>query len=168
MSFVTKLCLALFASALLASHVVQAESLNNQASIAGATEMKVLYDMRKANPKLLLAYLRGVESNRVNLEKEGVTNIKQRIIFIADAVKYITTHPADDVVVEHGDVLPLIAEQIARLGNLGVEMEVCSAATAAFNVDNSTLLPGIQPVRSGFLSVMGWQKQGYQLVPVYN
>lgn len=148
--------------------VLAAEELHNHEAIAGAQEMKVLYDMRKANPNLLLAYLKGVESNRVNLEKEGVTNIQQRIVFIADAVKYITTKPSEEVSMTYGDVLPQIAAQIARLQSLGVKMEVCSAATAAFKVDNATLLPGIQPVRSGFLSVMGWQKQGYQLVPVYN
>lgn len=59
-------------------------------------------------------------------------------------------------------------DQIKRLKSLGIEMEVCSAATAAYKIDNSTILPGIKVVRSGFLSVMGWQAQGYQLVPVYN
>lgn len=168
MRWITLLLTAIFSSGLMLAQVAKAEDLHNQASIAGATEMKVLYDMRKADPKLLLIYLRGIEGNRINLEKEGVTDIKQRIIFIADAVKYITTQPSDDVAIEHGDVLPLIAEQVARLQSLGVEMEVCGAATAAFKVDNATLLPGIQAVRSGFLAVMGWQNQGYQLVPVYN
>jgi len=150
------------------SAATQAVELNNEEAIAKTEEIKVIYDMRKANPNLLLVYLKGIESNRMNLEKEGVARIEQRIVFIADAVKYITTKPSDEVAIEYGDLLPQIAAQVARLQQQGVKMEVCGAATAAFKVDNATLLPGIKAVRSGFLSVMGWQKQGYQLVPVYN
>lgn len=145
---------------------VSAAELNNQAALQGLKEIHVLYDIRKSHPKAMLAYLKGIESNRANLIKEGVKP-HQRIIFIADAVKFITTQPAESVLLEHEATLAEIAKQIQRLVELDVKMEVCSAATAYFKVDNSTLLPGIQPVRSGFLSVMGWQAQGYALVPVY-
>lgn len=145
---------------------VSAVELNNQAALQGLKEMHVLYDIRKSHPKAMLAYLKGIESNRANLIKEGLKP-HQRIIFIADAVKFITTQPAESVLLEHEETLDEIAKQIQRLVELGVKMEVCSAATAYFKVDNSTLLPGIEPVRSGFLSVMGWQAQGYALVPVY-
>lgn len=57
---------------------------------------------------------------------------------------------------------------IKRRKSLGVDMEVCSAATAAYKIDNATILPEIKVVGSGFLSVTGWQAKGYQLVPVYN
>ena len=144
-----------------------AESLNNKEAMQGLKSMHVIYDMRKSNPNMMLVYLKGIESNRNNLIKEGVEP-HQRIIFIAKAVKFITTQPSEEVEMEYGPVLKQVASQIARLNKLVVKMEVCSAATAAFGVDNATLLPGIKVVRSGFLSVMGWQAQGYQLVPVYD
>ena len=144
-----------------------AEELNNKEAMQGLKSMYVIYDIRKSNPNAMLAYLKGIESNRTNLVKEGVEP-HQRIVFIASAVKFITTKPSEDVEMEYAPVLKKIAEQVARLVELGVKMEVCSAATAAFKVDNATILPGIKVVRSGFLSVMGWQAQGYQLVPVYN
>lgn len=144
-----------------------AEELNNKEAMQGLKSMHVIYDIRKSNPNAMLAYLKGIESNRTNLVKEGVEP-HQRIVFIASAVKFITTKPSEDVEMEYAPVLKEIAEQVARLVELGVKMEVCSAATAAFKVDNATILPGIKVVRSGFLSVMGWQAQGYQLVPVYN
>ncbi|MCL4556038.1 MAG: DsrE family protein [Gammaproteobacteria bacterium] len=155
------------ASVLTMGLTAHATELNNQAALAGIQEIKVVYDVRKANPQLLLAYLKGIESNRNNLALEGV-KATQRVVFIADAVKYITSKPANDISIEHGELLTQIADQIKRLKSLGIEMEVCSAATAAYKIDNSTILPGIKVVRSGFLSVMGWQAQGYQLVPVYN
>lgn len=44
---------------------------------------------------------------------------------------------------------------IKRLKSLGVDMEVCSAATAAYKIDNATILPEIKVVDSGFLSAWG-------------
>lgn len=149
------------------SQQVVAKELNNEEAMNGLKTMHVIYDIRKSNPKAMLVYLKGIESNRANLIKEGVEP-HQRIIFIASAVKFITTKPAEDVELEYGPVLDDVAAQIEKLVSLGVKMEVCSAATRAFNVDNDTLLPGIKAVRSGFLSVMGWQTQGYSLVPVYD
>lgn len=145
---------------------VQAAELNNKEAMKGIKEMKVIYDVRKSDPNVMLAYLKGIEGNRKNIILEGAKP-KQRVIFISSAVQFITTEPSDEVLMNHGEVLTKIAEVVKHLQSIGVEMEVCNAATAFFKIDNSTLLPGLKPVRSGFLSVMGWQQQGYQLVPVY-
>lgn len=144
----------------------QAEELNNKEALQGITEIHTLYDVRKSNPNVMLAYLKGIESNHKNLLKEGVKPTL-RVVFISSAVQFITSKPSEEVEHLHGDTLPKIKAQIARLSDLGVKMEACSTATAYFKVDNDTLYPGIKPVRSGFLSVMGWQAQGYSLVPVY-
>ncbi|MBS3800366.1 MAG: DsrE family protein, partial [Thioalkalivibrio sp.] len=69
--------------------------------------------------------------------------------------------------IEHGDTLEAIARVVDRLDEMGMRMEVCGAATRAYNVDNDAVLDPIRPVRSGFISVMGYQNQGYALVPVY-
>jgi intracellular sulfur oxidation DsrE/DsrF family protein len=151
---------------LLVSLPSQAAQLNNHAALKGVDEVHVLYDVRKSNPKALLAYLGFIETNRKYLEEEGVKP-HQRIVFISASLQFITTQPSDEVALEHEETLAKIAKQVERLNQLGVKMEACGTAAAFFNVDVDTLLPGIQPVRSGFLSLMGWQKQGYQIIPVY-
>lgn len=147
--------------------MVQAEEYHDQAALSGITETKVIYDMRKANPQMMLVYLRIIEQEHDAFKKNNI-NAHERMIFIADAVKYITTKPSAEVEMEYGDLLPQIRQQITRLLELGVKMEVCSMATAAFGVDNATLVPGMTLVRSGFMSLIGWQQKGYQLVPIYN
>lgn len=165
-----KSVLVVLTLSLLSAHAFTAQAaasdLNNQASLKGLSEIYTLYDIRKANPKAMLSYLKGIESNYNNLTKE---NVKPhfRIIFISSPVQFITTHPSDIIEMEYSGTLENIAKQIARLKKLGVKMEACATATAYFKVDNDTLLPGINPVRSGFIAVMGWQAQGYSLVPVY-
>ena len=143
-----------------------AEGLDNRDATEGIETMRAVYDMRKSNPNVMLAYLRGIASNHENLIKEGVEP-DLRMVFIAESVKFITTDSEAEVAFDHGDTLEEIAKAIDRLDELGVKMEVCSAATRAYGVDNDTVLDPIQPVRSGFIAVMGYQNQGYALVPVY-
>jgi hypothetical protein len=40
-------------------------------------------------------------------------------------------------------------------------------ATQVFGIDNNTLVPGLTLVGDGFISLIGYQAQGYHLVPVF-
>ena len=63
--------------------------------------------------------------------------------------------------------LDKIAEQLADLSNQGVRMEACSVATRLFKIDNKSLLDGIKPVGNTFVSLTGYQAQGYANIPIY-
>lgn len=163
--FLLVITLSLFSTHTLTTQAAES-GLNNKAALKGLTEIYTLYDIRKSNANAMLSYLKGIESNYNNLIKDGVKP-HFRIIFISSAVQFITTEPSDTVEMEYSGTLKGISKQIARLKELGVKMEACATATAYFKVNNDSLLPGIKPVRSGFIAVMGWQAQGYSLVPVY-
>ncbi len=143
-----------------------AAELDNAQAVQGLETVRAVYDVRKSNPKVLAVYLKAITGNHANLLKEGVKP-DLRMVFIAESVKFLTTRPEEEIAMEHGETLKEIAGLIAELDRLGVKMEVCGGATQAFHIDNATLLPQLKPVRSGFISVMGYQNQGYALVPVY-
>ncbi len=145
---------------------VVAAELDNTEAVQGLETVRAVYDVRKSNPKALAAYLKAIVSNHANLLKEGVKP-DLRMVFIAESVKFITTEPVPEIALEHEATLKDIAATIAELDRLGVKMEVCSGATRAYGVDNDTLLPQLKAVRSGFIAIMGYQNQGYALVPVY-
>ena len=147
--------------------VASAESLNNRAAIGDLEQIKAVYDVRKSNPRALDMYLKAILTNVENLEKEGV-EADLVMVFISHAVKFINTDPTLEDEADYGDALASVARSIVKLQEKGVRMEACNGATRAFNVDNDTLLPGIEPVRSGFISLMGYQNNGYALVPVYD
>jgi intracellular sulfur oxidation DsrE/DsrF family protein len=149
-----------------ASRAVSAETLDNAQALQGINTARAVYDLRKSNPKALAAYLKAIVGNHADLREAGVKP-DLRLVFIAEAVKFITTDPAPEVALEHEATLADIAKTITELDRLGVKMEVCGGATRAFGVDNQTLLPELKAVRSGFIAVMGYQNQGYALVPVY-
>jgi intracellular sulfur oxidation DsrE/DsrF family protein len=60
-----------------------------------------------------------------------------------------------------------IAAQIADLQQAGARIESCSVATRLFGIDNSTLLEGVKAVGNTFVSLTGYQAQGYANIPIY-
>ena len=159
--------LSLAMAALIIAPTVAAENLHNRAAIDGLETVKAVYDVRKSNPNALDMYLKAIITNVENLEKESV-QADLVMVFISHSVKFINTEPALETEADYGEALASIAQSIETLQELGVRMEACNGATRAFDVDNDTLLPGIEPVRSGFISLMGYQNNGYALIPVYD
>ena len=89
------------------------------------------------------------------------------LVFIGETVKYLSTNPDDLLAMEYEDQLASIAESSRALKKLGVRMEVCAVATRVFGVDNDTVLPEMDVVGDGFISLIGWQTQGHKLVPIF-
>ncbi len=48
----------------------------------------------------------------------------------------------------------------------GVKLEVCLYAVKVMGVDKTTIIPEIDQVANGFVSVIGYQMQGYAVVRV--
>jgi intracellular sulfur oxidation DsrE/DsrF family protein len=82
-------------------------------------------------------------------------------------VKYLSTLPSAETEQAAGGVLMEIELNVEALAMLGVKQEVCAVATRVFGIDSKTLLPGLTLVGDGFISLIGYQSQGYHLVPVY-
>jgi len=89
------------------------------------------------------------------------------LVFIGETVKYLSTKPEDLLAMEYEDQLKSIAKSSKELKKLGVRMEVCAVATKVFGVDNDSVLPEMDVVGDGFISLIGWQIQGHKLVPIF-
>ena len=100
------------------------------------------------------------------LVRQGVTP-DMVLVFIGETVKYLTTEPEDLLAMEFGEQLESIATSSKELKKLGVRMELCAVATKVFDVDNDTVLPEMEVVGDGFISLIGWQTQGHKLVPIF-
>lgn len=82
-------------------------------------------------------------------------------------MKYLSTSPPADTEQEAGGILMEIESNVEALAELGVRQEICAVATRVFGIDNKTILPGLPLVGDGFISLIGYQAQGYHLVPVF-
>lgn len=87
------------------------------------------------------------------------------LVFHGGAVKLISSDrssfmPRDD------EALDKLAGMIRQFKQDGIRMEVCMYAVNALGIDPATLMAEIEPVGNGFISVLGYQQQGYALVSV--
>jgi len=111
-------------------------------------------------------YLKIIKGSFNNLLKQ---NVKPEfvLVFIGKTVTFLTTEPDDEIEMEYAAQLKSIAATAKELKQLGVRMEVCAVATDVFKVKNNTILPSMDVVGDGFISLIGWQNQGYKLVPIF-
>lgn len=128
-------------------------------ALAGVTQGKAVFDINLAEEAKLPLYLQVIEKTHEGLLAQGVTP-DFVIAFRGPAVQFIEDRGADTPEHKH------IAALIARLASKGVRLEACSIATGLFNVNEEALLPGIELVGNTFISLIGYQAQGYGTVVV--
>jgi uncharacterized protein len=87
------------------------------------------------------------------------------IVFHGEAVKLLSTD-RQGFAREELAAVDQVTETIRQLHADGVRMEVCMYAVKVLGVDPATLMPEIEQVGNGFISVAGYQKQGYAVVVV--
>jgi len=100
------------------------------------------------------------------MKSQGVT-ADFVLVYIGPSVKYLTSSPSAETEKLAAGVLMDLESNIETLAQLGIRQEICAVATSIFKIDNKTLFPVLNLVANGFISLIGYQAQGYHLVPVF-
>ena len=134
-------------------------------ALKGVKTGKVIFDINMAEPKKMTLYLMVIRQTVDDLKRQ---NVEPDVIlaFRGLSVRLISKD-REQMELEDHIHLDKIAEQISDLKAQGVRMEACSVATRLFKVDNKSLLDGIKPVGNTFVSLTGYQAQGYANIPIY-
>jgi intracellular sulfur oxidation DsrE/DsrF family protein len=140
--------------------------IDDSAALDGVKETQSVFLIDFTNPKKTAIYLEIIRGTHEGLIRQGVTS-DMVLVFIGETVKYLSTKPEDLLAMEYEDQLKSIAKSSKELKKLGVRMEVCAVATRVFGVDNDSVLPEMDVVGDGFISLIGWQTQGHKLVPIF-
>ena len=153
---------------LLVGHLVLAGNpvINDQAALADLKVGKGVFLVDIGEAKKLNFYLEVIQGTYKGMKDQGV-DPDFVLVFIGPSVKYLSTLPSAETEQAAGGVLMEIESNVEALATLGVKQEVCAVATRVLGIDNKTLLPGLTLVGDGFISLIGYQSQGYHLVPVY-
>lgn len=153
---------------LLAGHAAMAEPLtiDDSAALAGIDQADSVFLIDFTNPRKTAFYMEIIEGTRAGLIRQGVDS-NMVLVYIGQTVSYLTSEPTDMLVLEYEDELERIQASAKRLHEAGVRMEVCAVATEVFDIDNETILPEMDVVADGFISLIGWQAQGHHLVPIF-
>ena len=127
--------------------------------------VKVVFDERESNPKIAALHLTGIHQTY----KELATMKKNPVfvvVFIGPSVKLISKNRKGGSP-EDLKSLDEIANTISAMAKDGINFEMCLVAAKFFNVDLTSVLPEIKGVGNGWIPIIGYQAQGYSLVPVY-
>ena len=142
------------------------QTVNDRAALGDLKVGKGVFLVDIGDPKKLNFYLGIIQGTFQGMKKQGVKP-DFVLVYIGPSVKHLTTAPSPAVEQEAGDILIDIETNVEALAALGVRQEICAVATKVFGIADDTILPGLNLVGDGFVSLIGYQAQGYHLVPVF-
>ena len=87
------------------------------------------------------------------------------VVFHGPAVKLLSSDKAPFKKEEWAEVEKFQAT-LRQMKKDGVNLEVCLYAVEVMGVDKATIMPEIDQVGNGFVSVIGYQMQGYAVVRI--
>lgn len=135
--------------------------------LKGLDSIRAVFDVRAGVPKsaavqldLILQTYRDENIRAVDGKPEFV------VVFIGPAVKLVSTDTKGFSPAELEDI-GKIARTVKEMAREGFKLEICIFAANHMGVEPATILPEIRQVENGWISVLGYQAQGYSLVPAY-
>lgn len=158
--------LAVAAVVILALMATQAVAGGYDTALKGVKGVNVVFDVSLGNPKVANLVFWAVKNV---YEDETVralpTPPRVAVVFHGPAVKLISTD-RKGFKAEEITELDKFAGMIRQLKKDGVKLEVCDYALKVMGVDPATVMPEVDHVGNGFISVIGYQAQGYAVVRI--
>jgi intracellular sulfur oxidation DsrE/DsrF family protein len=135
-------------------------------ALNGVKKVKAVFEVSlgsaKAAPVVFWAVRNAYNAQAIKALPE---NPEIAVVFHGPAVKLITSN-REGFSPEESKALDKFADMIRQMKAEGVTFEVCLYAAKVLGVDPATILPEIDHVGNGFISVIGYQAQGYSVVRI--
>lgn len=135
-------------------------------ALRGVKSVKAVFDFELGNPQSALVHLQVIHQTFkdknlwVGKKKPDIV-----VVFIGPSVKLVSQNrvgfSADDQ-----KILGEYAGTISAMAKDGVKFEICLIAVRFAGVEPSSILPEINQVGNGWISLIGYQARGYSLVPL--
>lgn len=141
-----------------------ARAADDKAALGDLKEVKVAFDLKEGDPKLLLNRLNIIDETRQSLIQQGV---KPHFIlaFRGPATRLVQTDQSL-IKPEAREEAAKVAARIKQMSAAdGVEgLEQCSVAAREQGTKVENVLPQIRVVGNGFISLMAYQAKGYAYI----
>lgn len=155
---------AIFVCGLFAG-TASAAKLNDAAALKGQHEAKAVFLIDVNNAHKVAHIFKTIAKTDKGLREQHVTpHIK--VVVIGPAVAFLTKDRRGISYMDERSVAAIHGE-VHKLAKMGVGTEACGVALKGMDVHPAALIPDVKAVGNGFIEAIGYQAQGYQLVPVY-
>ena len=143
------------------------ERYDDSVALNGIKEAKSVFLIDFKSAKTTAFYMDLIVGTYDGLVRQGVEP-EMVVVIIGPTVKYLSTTANPELTFDYEKEFNAIQASIKALHQRGVRMEVCAIATDVFKINNAELPEELSVVADGFISLIGWQAQGYKLVPVFS
>jgi len=134
-------------------------------SLKGVQSAKAIFDFRIGNPKSAAMHM-----DLIHKTYKDLTAMKKKpefvVVFIGPSVKLVSTN-RESFTPEDQKTIDGIAKTISIMSKDGIKFELCLVAAKVLKVEPASILPEIKRVGNGWISEIGYQVQGYSLVPAF-
>jgi intracellular sulfur oxidation DsrE/DsrF family protein len=141
---------------------------------AGLSDAEALRDLKVAkgvflldvkDPGRMAHVLKVIEETRESIAQQNV-NPQLIVVIIGPSVAFLTKDRRGISYLEQRPVSE-VQGMLSKLHKNGVRIEACGIALRGMDITPGMLIPEVTAVGDGYISAIGYQAQGYQLVPVY-
>lgn len=136
------------------------------AALKGVNGVDTVFDVSQGSPEVANIVFWAVKDVYQNESVRALPNPPRTVVvFHGPAVKLVST---DRKGFESEEVVEVdkFADTIRQMKKDGVTFEICDYAAKVMGVDPATIMPEIDHVGNGFVSVAGYQAQGYSVVRI--
>ncbi|MGM0934788.1 MAG: DsrE family protein [Bacteroidota bacterium] len=146
---------------LMQQEMAHAQTESSYEAMEGVTSAKTVFDFRISDSDKAMAHLnlihQMIKDPSLVIEGEQPEVI---IVLIGPSVNLVSTNNMKNASGSQND----IAEKISAMDSDGIRFEICMAAAHAFNVSADSILPEIVQVENGWISLIGYQQNGYSMI----
>ena len=137
---------------------------NNDNALKGMQGVKVYFDISLGDAPKLLLRMQLVDRTIRQLEESGV-RVKTVIGIRGGASRYITRaeHYVLDDEIEYKKK---IQGWISTFAKQGITIEQCIIAAEILDIEPGDFLPEVELVKNGYVSLVGYQAQGFGVIPM--
>jgi len=158
------LTLLLTMTAVSAAPASQAPKLMDTQALQGLSSAKAVFMLNVKDARRMAHVIKVIEKTDKGMRAQGVKP-EIVVVFIGPSVAFLTSDRRGISYMDQRNVTS-IQKGIKKLKALGIRSEVCGVALKGMDIAPADVIPEVQPVGNGFISAIGYQAQGYALVPV--
>jgi intracellular sulfur oxidation DsrE/DsrF family protein len=153
---------ATFVIALIATPAISGD----YAALNGVKRVKAVFDVSQGSPQTANIVFWAVNNVNDDASVRSLSEPPQvAVVFHGPAVKMISTD-RKGFKASDNESLDEFANMIRQMKKEGVRFEVCDYALKVLGVDPNSVLPEVDHVGNGFISIAGYQAQGYSVVTI--
>lgn len=135
-------------------------------ALKGVNKFDAVFDFTHGDPKIGSILLTAIDQIDDGKEVASMPNDARLAVVLHDAaVLLLTTEQGARSDAEWAEIQKF-QQALKEMKENGVTLEVCAFALDVLGVDRDTVIPEIDQVPNGFVSVVGYQEQGYALVRI--